>query len=194
MLDRPMFRRTLLLGAVTGLLALMVAVPPMRVAACSCATPDPAEATRRVDAVFVGAVVDQRGTQSGPLVSSADPVQSLFAVEEVRKGPTVSSVVVSTSRDGASCGVEFAVRTRWLVYATLANDGTYTSNLCEPNELLSERADLPDEAIRWPDEVAAAPDANGAIPLQMLVMATVIGALAVGSAVAFLWRGRRPAR
>jgi len=184
----------LFLAAVAGLLALVVAVPPMRVAACSCAMPDPAEAAQRVDAVFVGAVVDQRGPDAGgPVVSSADPVQSLFAVEEVRKGPTVSSVVVSTARDGASCGAGFGVNTRWLVYATLAANGTYTSNLCEPNELLSERADLPDEAIRWPDEVAAAPDANGAIPLQMLVMAAVIGVLALGSAVAFLWRGRRPA-
>ena len=182
----------MLLAAVTGLLALMVAVPPMRVAACSCAMPDPAEAAQRVDAVFVGAVVDQRGAQAGPLVSSADPVQSLFAVEEVRKGPTVSSVVVSTSRDEASCGVGFAVSSRWLVFATRAADGTYTSNLCEPNELLSERADLPDEAVRWPDEVATSPDANGAIPLQMLVMATVIGALALGSSIAFLWRSRRP--
>jgi hypothetical protein len=187
-----MFPRVVLLAAAAGLLALLVAVPPMRVAACSCAMPDPAEATRRVDAVFVGAVVDQRSPAAGPVVSSADPVLSLFAVEEVRKGPTISSLVVSTSRDGASCGVAFAVNSRWLVFASRAADGTYTSTLCEPNELLSERADLPDDAIRWPDEIATSPDANGAIPLQMLVMATVIGALALGSAVAFVWRGRRP--
>ncbi|MEO8246976.1 MAG: hypothetical protein ABI622_07655 [Chloroflexota bacterium] len=188
-----MFRRCLLLAAVTGLLGLMVAVPPMRVAACSCVTPDPAEAAQRVDAVFVGAVVDQRTTANGPVVSSGDPVQSLFAVEEVRKGPTVSSLVVATARDGASCGAGFAVNTRWLVYATRVGDGTYTSNLCEPNQLLSDRADLPDHPVGWPDEVAASPDANGAIPLQMLVMAAVVGALALGSAVAFLWKGRRPA-
>lgn len=188
-----MFRRSLLLAAVTGLLALMVAVPPMRVAACSCAMPDPVEAARRVDAVFVGAVVDQRAASSGPVVSSADAVQSLFAVEEVRKGSTVSSLVVSTARDGASCGAGFAVNARWLVYATRAPDGTYTSNLCEPNQLLSDRADVPDDAAQWPDEADASPDANGAIPLQMLVMAAVVGALALGSAVAFLWRGRRPA-
>jgi hypothetical protein len=180
-----------LLAAATGLLALLVAVTPMRVAACSCALPDPAEATQRVDAVFVGAVVDQRAPVSGPVTSSADPVQSLFAVEEVRKGPTVSTMVVSTARDGASCGAGFQVNARWLVYATLAADGTYTSSLCEPNELLSERAALPDEPVQWPDEVAASPDANGAIPLQMLVMASVVVALAIGSAIAFLWRGRR---
>ena len=188
-----MSRRILFLAAVAGLLALMVAVPPMRVAACSCAQPDPVEATQRVDAVFVGAVVDQRVARGPTTLSSTDPVESLFAVEEVRKGPTISSVVVITARDGASCGAGFAVNTRWLVFATRAADGTYTSNLCEPNELLSERADLPDEAVRWPDEVAASPDANGAIPLQMLVMAAVVGVLALGSAVAFLWRGRRPA-
>jgi hypothetical protein len=153
--------------------------------------PDPAEAAQRVDAVFVGAVADQRVAAGATVLSSTDPVESLFAVEEVRKGPTISSVVVTTARDGASCGVPFAVNTRWLVYATRAGEGMYTSNLCEPNELLSERADLPDEGVRWPDEVATSPDANGAIPLQMLVMAAVMGTLALGSAVAFLWRGRR---
>lgn len=171
----------------------MVAVPPMRVAACSCVMPDPVEAAKRVDAVFVGAVVDQRVPGGGEAGSSAGPVESLFAVEEVRKGPTVSSMVVATARDGASCGAGFAVNARWLVYATRAADDTYTTNLCEPNELLSERADLPDEAVRWPDEVAMSPDANGPIPLQMLVMAAVVVALALGSGISFLWKGRRPA-
>ena len=188
-----MSRRLLLLAAATGLLALVIAVPPMRVAACSCALPDPVEAAQRVDAVFVGAVVDQRAPEGGPITSSADPVQSLFAVEEVRKGPTVSTLVVSTQRDGASCGAGFQVNARWLVYATRGQDGTYTSSLCEPNELLSDRADLPDDPVQWPDEVAASPDANGALPLQMLVMAAVVAALALGSAAAFLWQGRRPA-
>jgi hypothetical protein len=173
-------------------LALLLAVPPMRAVACSCAMPDPLEASARAEAVFVGAVVDRRAPAPGAMVSSADPVEYLFAVEEVRKGPVVSTLVVSSPLSGASCGTEFAIGSRWLVYGSRAEGGALTTHLCEPNELLSDTADLPDEPVRWPDEVAESPDANGAIPQQLFVMAVVIAALAAGSAVAFLWKGRRP--
>lgn len=187
-----MTRRRLagLLGLALALALLLVGTP-MRAAACSCAMPNPIEATARAEAVFVGAVADRRGPAAGQMVSSADPVEYLFAVEEVRKGPIVSTVVVATALSGASCGMEFALGSRWLVYGTRAQDGALTTHLCEPNELLSDTADLPDEPVRWPDEVAESPDANGAIPQQLFVMAVVIAALAAGSAVAFLWKGRR---
>ena len=98
--------------------------------------------------------------------------------------------MVTTSADGASCGAGFTADTRWLVFGTRETDGTYSSHLCEPNQLLGEAVDVPDDAAEWPDEAAATPDANTGIPLQMAVMAVVVIGLAVVSAIAFLWRGR----
>jgi hypothetical protein len=119
-------------------------------------------------------------------------VQFLFAVEEVRKGPTLASAVGSTSRDGASCGAGFTVATRWLVYAQRGASGGYSTTLCAGNELLGDAADVPPGAAEWPDqaEQAAQGDANPALPLQSFVMIAVVAVLAIGSAVAFLWRGR----
>lgn len=171
--------------------AALLAAPPTRVAACSCAQPDPAEAQARVDIVFVGAVADTREPAPGAVISSGRQVSYLFAVEEVRKGPAEASVVVTSAADGAGCGAGFSVATRWLVYGTRSADGTYATNGCEPNQLLSATADLPDDAAEWPDEAQATPDANTGISLQLLVMALVIAGLAAFSGVAFLWR-RRP--
>lgn len=196
-----MSRRFLTLIAAVAAVAAMLAVPPMRVAACSCAMPNPVEAQARADIVFVGAVADTREAEvslesdrpAGIPAPIFTQVSYLFAVEEVRKGPAAASVVVTSSKDGASCGAGFSVDSRWLVYGTRAADGTYSSNLCEPNQLLGDAAEVPEDAAQWPDEAAATPDANTGIPLQMLVMALVVVGLAVFSAVAFLWRGRSAA-
>jgi hypothetical protein len=181
--------------AVAGLgilvaIAALLAAPPMRVAACSCAQADPVEAAARVDIVFVGAVADTREPAPGAVVSSGRQVSYLFAVEEVRKGAAEASVVVTSSADGGLCGAGFSLDARWLVYGTRNADGTYATNACEPNRLLSATSDLPDDAAEWPDEALATPDANTGISLQLLVMAIVIAGLAAFSGVAFLWRRR----
>jgi hypothetical protein len=64
--------------------------------------------------------------------------------------------------------------------------------MCSGNELLGLGADVPSNAAEWPDqaEQAAQGDANPALPLQSFVMILVVAALAIGSAVAFVWRGR----
>lgn len=192
--SRRMSHRALSLLAALAAVAALAAAPPMTAVACSCAMPNPVEAEARADVVFVGAVADVRDPQgSGPAVSSGRQVSYLFAVEEIRKGPSLASIVITSSADGASCGAGFTADTRWLVFATRAEDGQYASNLCEPNQSLGA-ADVPDDAAEWPDEAAATPDANTGIPLQMAVMAVVVVGLAVVSAVAFLWRGRSPAR
>ena len=190
-----MSHRALSFLAVLAAVAALGAAPPMTAVACSCAMPNPVEAEARADVVFVGAVADVRDPQgNGAVVSSGHEVSYLFAVEEIRKGPSLASIVVTSSADGASCGAGFTADTRWLVFGTRGADGTYSSHLCEPNQLLGEAVDVPDDAAEWPDEAAATPDANTGIPLQMAVMAVVVVGLAVVSAIAFLWRGRAPAR
>lgn len=178
-------RASLLMAVVASV--LLVAARPLAVAACDCSNAPEAEQVARADLVFVGAAVDVRAATGG------DPVQFLFAVEEVRKGPTVASAVVTTSASGAACGAGFTVDTRWLVFATRAGDA-WTSSLCSGNQALGEAAAVPSNAAEWPDqaEQAAQGDANPALPLQSFVMILVLALLAVGSAVAFLWRGRGP--
>ena len=175
------------LFAALAMAVSLSAIAPAITAACSCAGlvgDDPAAAA---DLVFVGAVADERGSSA-----AADPGDYLFAVEEVRKGPTLASVVVASFRDASACGAGFIVDTRWLVYATRTDTGRWVSSICDGNQLLSGAADLPPRAAEWPDqaEQAAQGDANPALPLQSLVMIVVVAALGIGSAVAFLWRGR----
>lgn len=183
-----MLRRVPLLLAILGGV-LLVAGRPATAAACSCVNATAAEQAARADLVFVGAAVDVRAS------AGADSVQFLFAVEEVRKGPTLASAVVATAASGAACGAGFTVDTRWLVFATRSGDA-WVSTLCSGNQPLGAAAGVPSDAAEWPDqaEQAAQGDANPALPLQSFVMIVVVALLAAGSAVAFLWRGRAPRR
>ena len=166
---------------------LLLVARPVAVAACDCSNAAEAEQLARADLVFTGAAVDMRAATGG------DPVQFLFAVEEVRKGPTLASAVVTTSASAASCGAGFTVDTRWLVFATRAGNA-WASSLCSGNQVVGAAAGVPSNAAEWPDqaEQAAQGDANPALPLQSLVMIVVLALLGVGSAIAFLWRGRAP--
>ncbi len=179
-------RLSLAVAAIAALVGL-TATPPMLAAACSCGDLSVAQQLAAADLVFIGAAVDAR-----PAARAIDPVQFLFAVEEVRKGPTLASAVVSTNRGGAACGAGFTVDSRWLVYASRGANGAYSTSLCAGNQLLGVAAEVPSGAAEWPDqaEQAAQGDANPALPLQSLVMMVVVALLAIGSAVAFLWRGR----
>jgi hypothetical protein len=179
-------RVPLLLAILAGV--LLVAGRPATAAACSCVNATETEQVARADFVFVGAAVDVRAS------AGANPVQFLFAVEEVRKGPTLASAVVMTAANGGACGAGFTVDTRWLVFATRSGDA-WASTLCSGNQPLGAAA-APSDAAEWPDqaEQAAQGDANPALPLQSFVMIVVVVLLAVGSAVAFLWRGRAPRR
>ena len=134
-----------------------------------------AEQAARADLVFVGAAVDVRAP------ARADSVQFLFAVEEVRKGPTLASAVVATAANGAACGAGFTVDTRWLVFATRSGDA-WASTLCSGNQPLGAAAGVPSDAAEWPDqaEQAAQGDANPALPLQSFVMIVVVALLAAG--------------
>jgi hypothetical protein len=175
-------RLTIFTASVTAMLAMAVA-SPMQVLACSCASLTPAQAADAADLVFTGAAVDQRAHES------------LFAVEEVRKGPTVASVVIDTGQEGNSCATSLSVGARYVVYAVRSAAGSWSTSACSGNVLLGV-ASVPSDAAEWPDqaEQAAQGDANPALPLQSFVMIVVVVLLAVGSAVAFLWRGRAPRR
>lgn len=98
------------------MLALSVSSP---VAACSCAPAPRAELAADADVVFVGKTVGRDDPNVGTaIISSHDPIRWTFVVERVAKGAVAASAVVTSSRSGVSCGREFALGARYLVYAS----------------------------------------------------------------------------
>ena len=114
--------------------------------ACSCAEPgSPLEELERSSAVFSGEVigiVDKN--KNGYLKSSADPIAVLFEVEETWKGVTQSQVLVYTERDEASCGYQFALNTKYLVYA-YESEGSFKTSYCSKTTPLTLAVDDMDE-------------------------------------------------
>ena len=51
------------------------------------------------------------------MISSADPVKVTFEVSKIWKGPDYKTLVVTTARDGASCGYPFKQDEEYIVYA-----------------------------------------------------------------------------
>ncbi len=114
--------------------------------ACSCVKPGSAqEELERSSAVFSGEVIGflDKNT-NGLMQSSVDPIAVLFEVEETWKGVTQSQVIVYTVRDEASCGYQFALNTKYLVYAH-ESDGSLKTNYCSKTTLLSLAVDDMDE-------------------------------------------------
>ena len=114
-------------GAVV-LAALASLALPEPAHACSCAgSGSPKNALREADAVFFGKVtamtIDQRHPEQ---ISSADPVLVEFNVSRVWKGPLRETMTVETERMGISCGYEFAVGHRYVVYAYDGHTGLCT--------------------------------------------------------------------
>ena len=91
---------------------------PPEAFACSCAEPPaPPIALDAASAVFRGTVV-AIDVPGGEIVSSANPKRVTFAVGDVWKGPAYTQLVVTTARDGASCGFPFELKREYLVYAS----------------------------------------------------------------------------
>lgn len=110
----------------TATMALLL-MAPSPASACSCMeAPAPTEALEDADAVFLGEVVETRGTGGefdGELFAR-------IAVEEVWKGEVAELVDVRTQLDSAMCGYHFTAGDRDLIYAQQGDDGGYSTHLC----------------------------------------------------------------
>lgn len=117
--------------------AVMTAVQPACVFACSCiAPPPPDEAMANSTAVFAGQVTE--------IVAPADlggsnPVVVTFAVSQGWKGAEQTTIVVSTTGSSASCGFEFVKGQEYLVYAT-ESEGRLQTGLCSRTASLAAAA------------------------------------------------------
>jgi hypothetical protein len=136
-----MMRRVVIVVVV----ALVVLATDARCAwACSCALPSatPLEARDGGAAVFAGRVTNV----SIPDPNSYTPFRSVavtVAVNQVWKGDVGSTIVIGTSRDGASCGYTFVVGQEYLLYAFEYEDELVTG-MCGRTRPL---ADTQDDAV-----------------------------------------------
>lgn len=155
-------------------------VPMTSALACDCALPEPGGELARADVAFVGTVTAVGWQTDGPpppdlpapelrapeLPFSEQPVT--FAVEEALKGAPGATVQVFTSLDSGMCGIAFAVKQRWTLYAVIGPEGQLTTNNCLGSVLLGE-GELPapvEEPVRIPGELLVA---GGGIALLAVV-------------------------
>jgi len=109
-----------------GVLSLALGV---RASACSCVPQTGAQQAARADVVFGGTVTVIEPPITGLTFSSADPMSIRFSVDAVYKGDATRTYWVSSARSGASCGFEFLVGKRYMVFARLSGDRVET-DLC----------------------------------------------------------------
>jgi hypothetical protein len=171
----------------------LATLPAQQVAACSCAQSTPQEAAGFADAVFVGTVVNEQpvGADGGPRGAMAATVPApapfgqiiyTFEVDGVAKGPIGLQVEVLSGGDGASCGMNFGLNERWLVFTTW--DGAiHSTGLCSGNAPLEKGAEapLPLTAPTGGDPEPEAP----VVPIATILLIGVIGVVVAVSWVAF---------
>jgi len=171
----------------------LACLPVQRVAACDCASSTPEEAAAFADTVFAGTVVNQQpiGADDGPLGAMAATVPApaplgqviyTFEVDGVAKGLVGPSVEVLSGGDGASCGMNFGLNERWLIFATW--DGAmHSTGLCSGNVTLEQGAEapLPLTSPTGGESESTAP----AVPIGVVLLFGVIVAVVAVSWFAF---------
>lgn len=129
--------RTGVVAMATAVFVVVAAVPCW---ACSCIARTDAEHYEAADVVFTGHATGRRDTAPpGPMQNSADPIVWTFHVQSVQKGRAAENQEVSTTRDEASCGIEFVVGRRYQVFARAVEGGLHTG-LCDGTRQISEDA------------------------------------------------------
>lgn len=108
------------------------------VSACSCVSPfpSPQESLEKSAAVFAGKVTNI-DIPNEIIISSTDPVAVTFNVSEIWKGPDYRTLVVTTARDGVSCGYSFKQGEEYIVYAYEEEDKLST-NICWRTGLIAD--------------------------------------------------------
>jgi hypothetical protein len=172
----------------------LVFVVPGRALACSCApTPSFEKAVKDADAVFAGVVVSSEQTSGQPGFFGSTPYGNFvytFEVDEVVSGDVGPTVEVSSHSSGATCGVRFRERVRYLVFAYESRRGLETF-LCSPTERINETADL---GGRAPVGEAETPPAIGPGPDPGPVLVGAAAVLGVGVLLVLLRSLQVPGR
>lgn len=187
-------RATALLVSVAVLTALVAAVGGQPALACSCAQPGPSpeQELAAADAVFAGEVVDLVEVGDGP---PGPWVHARMEVSQVWAGEVHEVVEVRTHAHGATCGHRFEEGRGELVYASVDDEGRFTTGACDRTGPL-DRADEDLAALGAGDDPLAGDrvDVTGSgwgVPAGV-VAALVAGLLAVGAAGGWALRRKEP--
>jgi hypothetical protein len=170
------------------------AVPLVSVHACSCMELPFEQAVQDADLAIVGTLT--RVDADGVPGDLQQPIAMHWSIERSRDALEVSQATIGGWRDdGANCGVAMEVGQRWLVLASLGENGLET-NGCMQNRLLD--ADDPDSAaiVESMVPVASTPEpaaATAAPPLPIIVAGAAVLLVAALSYLAFRRRAARDA-
>jgi hypothetical protein len=126
----------------------MLAIETDTAYACSCALPGPPdEELANAAAVFSGRVVSIVKPINFGSISSADPIEVTFQVQEVWKGSVSLTTTITTSRSGASCGYTFQKGNEYIVYA-YGSENNLSVSLCSRTQPLeAAKVDLEELGI-----------------------------------------------
>lgn len=124
------------------LVIILLMVNQRIVIACTCISPiTPQEALESSTAVFVGKVVSTE-VQDGIIITTADPVTVTFEVSKSWKGSNLKTLVLTTPRDGTSCGYNFEEGETYIVYAQGTEDQLNTHICTRTNLFVNAQQDL----------------------------------------------------
>jgi hypothetical protein len=171
---------------------LVVTVGSGPALACSCVSGQTADFVSSADAVVTGRLVDVR-EPGGFVISSGDPVTYVVDVDAVYRGEAGRRVVFTSSRDGASCGLEGMVVDRRYVFFLGGEAGAREASLCGGTAPASAALEAEVEALTRP----AAPPTGEDDPMpaadltSWLLGATAGGLGLVGVIVARVLRSGR---
>lgn len=179
---------------ILALAALALRFDGTPVAACSCIQLSPTQAFERADTVFVGEATEMKVRRGIFGQSSIDPTTVEFAVSEVWKGARQESITIRTVRSEVSCGFEFEIGLKYLVYARDGQTGlcdrtALTNRASEDLAFLGDgqppEAAPPRENPDVPAGACNAPANGGRNPRDLAAVASVIGMAALSA-----WRKR----
>ncbi|WP_404450677.1 hypothetical protein LG329_09935 [Virgibacillus necropolis] len=180
-------RRTAYLMLMVLAVTTIITYVPSKSFACSCAEPGTVTEVLNRDGatVFSGRVVkkvDQ--SKLDMLQSSADPISVLFQVDKTWKGVNQSQVIVKTARSSASCGYEFTLNERYLVYAS-ERDGELNVNLCSRTQSITDaQADLEVLGMgKDPTEKVHLEDQMTGMSMMVIVTWAVLGIVGVSGII-----------
>lgn len=121
----------------SALLILLTSLFASKLVACSCIEPPPALVRAEAcTAVFVGRVVSEE--------LRGDTRIYTFEVSELFKGSLPSRLLISTHRDGATCGSKFTKENQYLVFCRGDVPTSLTTGLCSANREVTSKAGIAD--------------------------------------------------
>jgi hypothetical protein len=136
--------------------------------ACSCVVSTTADQVGYADVIVTGTLADIDAPDDGTVISSVDPVKYTVDVERTFKGDPQRSLVFSSARFGASCGLEGMQADRRYTFFLYHGDnggkdnGTALfANLCGGTRPASDDFEARVAAVTGPPvEAAASPSAG----------------------------------